>query len=106
LYSPKWGIDIKKLTSSEIAEKHAEVIRLINTGGVYGGYDAILYLMGRGTADLLAKNIYVKARPLPAPGSSLTLSALPVKRAARDWDDDSRVTTASVIEVGRKKTRS
>jgi hypothetical protein len=61
LYSPKWGIDIKKLTSSEIAEKHVEVICLINTGGVYGGYDTILYLMGRGTADLLAKNIYVKA---------------------------------------------
>ncbi|KAG1721838.1 hypothetical protein EDB19DRAFT_1917044 [Suillus lakei] len=106
LFSPKWGTDIKELTSSEIAEKHAEVIRLINTGGAYGGYDAILYLVGRGAADLLAKNLYVKARPLPVPGGSLSSPAFPVKRTARDWDDDSWVTTAAVDEVRRKKTRS
>ncbi|KAG2133427.1 hypothetical protein BD769DRAFT_1386133 [Suillus cothurnatus] len=73
LYSPKWGIDMKKLTSSEIAEKHAEVICLINTGG---------------------------AQQIFWPKTFMSrLDLYPLLRSARDWDDDSRVTTASVIEL-------
>ncbi|KAG2146603.1 uncharacterized protein EDB93DRAFT_1250884 [Suillus bovinus] len=117
LFSSKWGIDIQALTSSEIAEKHEEVIRLLKTGGAYGGYDAIMYLMGKRTADHLAKNHYVKARALPTLGgttshfstaasTSSSSSPLSFKRTMRDWDDDSRVTTASADEISQKKKRS
>lgn len=116
-FSSKWGVDIQALTSSEIAEKHEEVIRLIKTGGAYGGYDAIVYLMGKRTADRLAENLYVKARALPTLGgttshfstaasTSSSSSLLSFKRTMRDWDDDSRVTTAGADEISQKKKRS
>jgi hypothetical protein len=117
LSSSKWGIDIQALTSSEIAEKHKEVIRLIKTGSAYGGYDAIVYLMGKCTADHLAKNLYVKARALPTLGgttshvstaasTSSSSSLLSFKRTMRDWDNDSRVTTAGADGTSQKKKRS
>ncbi|KAG2063879.1 hypothetical protein BDR04DRAFT_1163227 [Suillus decipiens] len=116
-FSSKWGIDIQALTSSEITEKHEEVIRLINTGGAYGGYDAIVYLMGKRTADRLAKNLYVKARPLPTLGGTTshfsTATSIPssssppsLKRTMRDWEDDSRITTAGADNICSKKKRS
>ncbi|KAG2030241.1 hypothetical protein BDR03DRAFT_1017336 [Suillus americanus] len=116
-FSSKWGTDIRALTSSEIAEKHGEVIRLIKTGGAYGGYDAIVYLMGKRTADRLAKNLYVKARPLPVLGGATSHFSTAVstpsssspssfKRTMRDWDDDSRVTTTGANETSGKKKRS
>jgi hypothetical protein len=105
LSSSKWAINIQALTSSEIAEKHEEVIHLIKTGGAYGGYDAIVYLMGKCTVDCLAKNLYVKVWALPTLGgttshvstaasTSSSSSLLSFKRTMHDWDNDSRVTTA------------
>ncbi|KAG2127001.1 hypothetical protein BD769DRAFT_1668125 [Suillus cothurnatus] len=117
LSSSKWGIDIQALTSSEIAEKHEEVIHLIKTGGAYGGYDAIVYLMGKCTADCLAKNLYVKVRALPTLGgttshvstaasTSSSSSLLSFKRTMHDWDNDSRVTTTGADGTSQKKKRS
>jgi hypothetical protein len=117
LSSSKWGIDIQALTSSEIAEKHEEVIRLIKTGGAYGGYDAIVYLMGKCTADHLAKNLYVKAWALPTLGgttshvspaasTSSSSSLLSFKRTMRNWDNNSRVTTTGADGTSQKKKRS
>lgn len=109
LYSAKWGRDIRALTTSEILAKHAEVVRLIKTEGQYGGFDAIMYLMGDGTTEVLRQNHFVKARPLPAQLPSHTV----IKTSSRnmsskrtlidflDWDDDSRI--SSGVDVGSSK---
>jgi hypothetical protein len=110
LHSAQWGRDIQALPPPEILAKHAEVVRLIKTGGQYGGFDAIMYLMGNRTAEALAQNHFVKARPLPAQLPSHTVaktSSRNVSSSKRtlknlDWDDDSRI-SSSVDEGGSKK---
>ncbi|KAG2029409.1 hypothetical protein BDR03DRAFT_1018433 [Suillus americanus] len=109
LNSARWGKDIRALAPSDILAKHSEVVRLIKTGGQYGGYDAIMYLMGDRTADVLTQTHFVKARPLPtrlpshtiANASSRTASSS--KRTLQDLNlDDSRI-SSSVDECGSGK---
>jgi hypothetical protein len=110
LYSAKWRRDVQALTPSEILTKHAEVVRLIKTGGQYGGFDAIMYLMGNQTAHVLAQNHFVKARPLPAQLPSHTIATTSSrttsisKRTLGDlnWNDDS-IISSSVDEGSSKK---
>ncbi|KAI6044350.1 hypothetical protein EDC04DRAFT_2599410 [Pisolithus marmoratus] len=61
----KWNINICPLPSSMIREKHAEVIHLLKTGGRYGGFDAMRYLIGTKAADILNEKHYVYAHALP-----------------------------------------
>ncbi|KIN93084.1 hypothetical protein M404DRAFT_11489, partial [Pisolithus tinctorius Marx 270] len=70
--SAKWNIDIRPLPMTIIEEKHAEVVRLLKTGGKYGGFDAVRYLVGARAADVLNDHHYVLGRPLP---SSLRLAS-------------------------------
>ena len=112
LYSASWGRDIRALTPSEILAKHAEVVRLIKTGGQYGGFDAIMYLMGDQTAQVLRQNHFVKERPLPPRLPSHTV----VKTSSRnvsskrtlleylDWEDDSRI-SSGMDAAGSKRVR-
>ncbi|KAG1777135.1 hypothetical protein EV702DRAFT_1045529 [Suillus placidus] len=110
LYPIKDAMVVFKPDVSEILAKHAEVVRLIKTGGQYGGFDAIMYLMGNRTAELLMKNHFVKARPLPAKLPSHTVAKTSSRNASSskrtlkdlDWDDDSRI-SSSVDEGGSKK---
>jgi hypothetical protein len=109
LYSAKWGRDIRALSPSEILERHAEAVRLIKSGGQYGGFDAIVHLMGNRTADALAKSHFVKARPLPAQLPSHTVANTLLRSASSSkrtldlyWDDDIRI-SSGVDEGGSKK---
>ncbi|KAI6011886.1 hypothetical protein BKA83DRAFT_4131346 [Pisolithus microcarpus] len=43
-HSAKWLQDVKFLPMLAIKQKHAEVVRLLKTGGKYGGFDAVRYL--------------------------------------------------------------
>ncbi|KAI6038253.1 hypothetical protein EDC04DRAFT_2604167 [Pisolithus marmoratus] len=63
--SAKWNIDICPLPSSMIQEKHAKVVRLLKTGGRYGGFDAVRYLIGTKAADILNEKHYIYAHALP-----------------------------------------
>ncbi|KAI6016457.1 hypothetical protein BKA83DRAFT_4545281 [Pisolithus microcarpus] len=63
--SAKWNKDIIPLNTDRIKERHAEVVRLMRTGGKYGGFDAVRYLAGMNAARILATNHYVTSRTLP-----------------------------------------
>ncbi|KAF8833578.1 hypothetical protein BDN67DRAFT_985937, partial [Paxillus ammoniavirescens] len=99
LGSARWGQDVIPLSQSEIQERHAEVVRLLRAGGVHGGFDAVVYLMGTHTAQVLASTHFVKPRHLPS------LQASSSKRTVSDWDkdDDGRVTTGTDV-VGLRQS--
>ncbi|KAI6009799.1 hypothetical protein EDC04DRAFT_2610529 [Pisolithus marmoratus] len=80
----KWNIDIHPLPSSMIREKHAEVVRLLKTGGRYGGFDAVRYLIGTKAADILNEKHYVYAHTLPP---SLLQQPSSSKRGHDEVDD-------------------
>ncbi|KAI6011861.1 hypothetical protein BKA83DRAFT_4131307 [Pisolithus microcarpus] len=62
--SVKWNKDIILLNLDWIKERHAEVVRLMRTGGKYGGFDAVQYLAGMNAARILT-NHYVTNDNLP-----------------------------------------
>ena len=64
--SAKWKTDIMPLSDAIISQKHAEVLRLLRSGGQYGGFDAVRFLAGLPAANILAEKNYVCPRALPA----------------------------------------
>ncbi|KAF9219655.1 hypothetical protein BS17DRAFT_821483 [Gyrodon lividus] len=86
-----WLQDVKPISPTQIIiiSKHAKVICLICTGGIYGGYDAIFYLAGPTTVNMLINSQYVTTRSIPQAPSS--------KHTTRDWvEEDSRIGTPKV----------
>ncbi|KAI5987134.1 hypothetical protein EDC04DRAFT_2614925 [Pisolithus marmoratus] len=80
----KWNIDICPLPSSMIQEKHAKVICLLKTGGRYGGFDAVRYLIGTKAADILNEKHYIYAHALPL---SLLQQPSSLKHGHHEVDD-------------------
>ncbi|KAI5995892.1 hypothetical protein EDD15DRAFT_2195367 [Pisolithus albus] len=70
--SAKWLQDVQPLPMTTIEQKHAEVVRLLKSGGKYGGFDAVRFLVGPKAAEVLAANHYVCARALPPPPRHLS----------------------------------
>ncbi|KIK22157.1 hypothetical protein PISMIDRAFT_23793 [Pisolithus microcarpus 441] len=92
--SAKWNKDIIPLNTDRIKERHAEVVRLMRTGGKYGGFDAVRYLAGMNAARILATNHYVTSRTLPMSNMGGSSS----KRNTREWEVDDGIEMGPIRE--------
>ncbi|KAI6038227.1 hypothetical protein EDC04DRAFT_2604217 [Pisolithus marmoratus] len=81
--SAKWTVDIKPCGGDKIVMRHAEVVRLMKSGGTYGGFDAVRYLAGMKAANILQMNQFMMARALPGMAQASTSS----KRSREEWDE-------------------
>ncbi|KAI6043194.1 hypothetical protein EDC04DRAFT_2600374 [Pisolithus marmoratus] len=59
--SAKWTVDIKPCGGDKIVMQHAEVVRLMKSGGMYGGFDVVQYLAGMKAANILQMNQFMTA---------------------------------------------
>ncbi|KIK22156.1 hypothetical protein PISMIDRAFT_11857 [Pisolithus microcarpus 441] len=99
--SAKWNKDIIPLNTDRIKERHVEVVRLMRTGGKYGGFDAVRYLVGMNAARILATNHYVTSRTL----STSSMGGSSSKRNTREWEVDDGVVECGSIGTQRKVSR-
>ncbi|KAI6038204.1 hypothetical protein EDC04DRAFT_2896712 [Pisolithus marmoratus] len=102
--SAKWTVDIKPCGGDKIVMRHAEVVRLMKSGGTYGGFDAVQYLAGMKAANILQTNQFVTARALPGMAQASTSS----KRSREEWDeghDDDGIVPCGSHGMQRKASR-
>lgn len=91
--SAQWKVDIDPLSDLEMMTLHANVISRLKKDKRYGGYDAIEYMMGKKTAEMLAKNSYVNQRPTSEMVGEQMKSmqeglAGSMKRMEREWEEE------------------
>ncbi|KAI6043302.1 hypothetical protein EDC04DRAFT_2600342 [Pisolithus marmoratus] len=82
-WSAKWTVDIKPCGRDKIVMRHAEVVRLMKSGGTYGGFDAVWYLVGMKAANILQTNQFMTVWALPGTAQASTSS----KRSREEWDE-------------------
>lgn len=90
--SAQWNIDIGPLSETDISVLYQNVISRIKRNDKYGGYDAVQFMMGNKTAELLAKSGFVNRRPvsesIDEAGCSTGMDVRQGKRAEREWEEE------------------
>ncbi|KAI6040028.1 hypothetical protein EDC04DRAFT_2602773 [Pisolithus marmoratus] len=102
--SAKWTVDIKPCGGDKIVMRHAEVVRLMKSGGTYGGFDAVQYLAGMKATNILQTNQFMTVRALPGMAQASTSS----KRSREEWDkghDDDGIVPCRSHGMQRKASR-
>ncbi|KAF8422585.1 hypothetical protein L210DRAFT_852504, partial [Boletus edulis BED1] len=110
--SAQWGLDIEPLTQSEVNVLYDNVVSQLRRDNTYGGYDAVQYMMGNKTAELLAKNEFVTKRPTPTNGDREVVEAGSSnihreggrKRGEREWEEENEYVSADMAtRKGQKR---
>lgn len=105
--SAQWNIDIKPLSEMEIKDLYEKVMSRIKKHEKYGGYDAVMYMMGQKTADLLGQNRFVNRRPISEPlevEEEESRVGLGLKRMEREWMGEEEYVSAEMVGLqGRKR---
>lgn len=101
--SAQWNVDIGPLSLSEIHDLYKNIISQIKKDHKYGGYDAVLYMMGSKTANLLAKSVFVSRWPtsditedVQSLGSGNSLVKSVTKHVEREWDNENIYISADI----------
>lgn len=100
--SAQWNVDVGRLSESEVDVLYRNVVSRIKRDEKYGGYDAVHYMMGQKTAELLGKSGFVNQRPS---GESIVEGGVEggMKRMEREWEDVDGYVSAEV--AGRQGQR-
>ncbi|KAF8441791.1 hypothetical protein L210DRAFT_3645009 [Boletus edulis BED1] len=104
--SAQWNIDIGPLSNEDITILYRNVISRIKRDHKYGGYDAVEYMMGKKTADVLTETSFVTRRPTAETSNiASTSSGNDLKRGEREWDEEETYVTADVAGLQGQKRK-
>ncbi|KAG6369061.1 hypothetical protein JVT61DRAFT_1888 [Boletus reticuloceps] len=103
-----WKTDIRPLVDVEIMTLYQNVISRIKRDKKYGGYDAVEYMMGKSTADAVAKGGYAIARPtserIEEAGVQQTrIGGEGIKRIEREWEEEEYVSADMAGKQGQQR---
>lgn len=91
---------------------HQNVMSRIKRDDKHGGYDAVQYMMGKKTAELLAKSGFVNKRPTSEGVTDRMIGCSEMgkgglKRGEREWEEDEGYVSAEMAgRQGQKKRAS
>ncbi|KAG6369980.1 hypothetical protein JVT61DRAFT_12616 [Boletus reticuloceps] len=105
LRSGKWNRDVTPLSEEELARKCAKVKDHLTSKSEYGAFDAVEYLAGTKTAQLLARNLYLKARPYVQLYGATENSGNQNKRASNAWQAEEPSTSYAEASGSRTNKR-
>ena len=106
--SAQWNVDIGRLSETEITVLYQNVISRIKKHEKYGGYDAVQYMMGSKTAELLAKSGFVNRRPICEAIEEMDTSNMGGegrKRMEREWEEEEDYVNAEIAGKQQSKRK-
>ncbi|KAG6371988.1 hypothetical protein JVT61DRAFT_9006 [Boletus reticuloceps] len=107
--SAQWKVDIEALGEVEILALHDNVTSRIKKDKQYGGYDAVVYMMGKKTAEALVESGYVKQRPtsesIMEKLDNSTMTREREKRTQREWEEEDEYVSAEMSGKHAQKRR-
>ncbi|KAG6379793.1 hypothetical protein JVT61DRAFT_10338 [Boletus reticuloceps] len=101
----KWGRDVTSLEEEELIRICAMVKDHLTSKSEYGAFDAVEYLAGTKTAQLLAKKLFLKARPYVQLYSATENSGNQNKQASNVWQAEEPSTSYAEASGSRTNTR-
>ena len=91
--SGQWELDVKALEEPEFKSKHKKVVGLLNSSKEHGSFDAIQFLAGSKTCQVLVETLFLKPR--------LVVVNNPRKRPFSVWNSDDNIVTSSSASTKR-----